>query len=78
MRQDSDIFENLASRSQLEYRDVLDRVEEIVANVRRNGDKAVLEYTAMFDKVQLTLGKLRVTEKEIKERTQRLTPNLLK
>jgi len=58
---DSDIFENLASRSQLEYRDVLDRVEEIVANVRRNGDKAVLEYTAMFDKVQLTLGKLRVT-----------------
>jgi len=28
---DSDIFENLASRSQLEYRDVLDRVEEIVA-----------------------------------------------
>jgi len=36
---DSDIFENLASRSQLEYRDVLDRVEEIVANVRRNGDK---------------------------------------
>jgi len=49
-----------------------------VANVRRNGDKAVLEYTAMFDKVQLTLGKLRVTEKEIKEAYTRLTPNLLK
>jgi len=74
---DSDIFENLASRSQLEYRDVLDRVEEIVANVRRNGDKAVLEYTAMFDKVQLTLGKLRVTEKEIKEAYTKVDPKLV-
>jgi len=53
-------------------------VEEIVANVRRNGDKAVLEYTAMFDKVQLTLGKLRVTEKEIKEAYTKVDPNLLK
>jgi len=33
---------------------------------------------SMFDKVQLTLGKLRVTEKEIKEAYTKVTPNLLK
>lgn len=63
----SDIFESLASRSQLEHGDVLRRVEDIVGNVRQNGDKAVLEYTTMFDKVELSSDKLRVTEDEIKE-----------
>ncbi|GAE88297.1 histidinol dehydrogenase [Acetivibrio straminisolvens JCM 21531] len=74
---DSSIFESLASRSQLEHKDVLDRVEEIVGNVRRNGDKAVLEYTAMFDKAQLTSDKLRVTEEEIKEAYTKVDPKLI-
>jgi len=73
----SDIFESLASRSQLEHGDVLDRVEDIVGNVRRNGDKAVLEYTAMFDKVELTSDKLRVTEEEIKEAYTKVDPKLV-
>ncbi|HOM02363.1 MAG TPA: histidinol dehydrogenase [Acetivibrio sp.] len=74
---DSGIFESLASRSQLEHKDVLDRVEEIVGNVRRNGDKAVLEYTAMFDKARLTSDKLRVTEEEIKEAYTKVDPKLV-
>ena len=48
---DSDIFEKLASRSQIEYGDVLRRVEDIVGNVKKEGDSAVIKYTEMFDKV---------------------------
>jgi histidinol dehydrogenase len=64
---DSGLFESLASRSQMEHGDVLRRVEDIVNNVRQNKDKAVLEYTAMFDKVELSADTLKVSEDEIKE-----------
>ncbi len=40
-------------------------VEEILANVRENGDKAVLDYTARFDGA--VLDTLEVTEEEIEE-----------
>ncbi len=40
-------------------------VSEIIANVRQNGDKAVLEYCKKFDKADLT--SLLVTEEEIEE-----------
>lgn len=74
---DSDIFEKLASRSQMEYGDVLRRVEDIVGNVRQKGDMAVLEYTAMFDKVELTSDKLKVTDEEIKEAYTKVDSKLI-
>ena len=40
-------------------------VAEIIDNVRKNGDKAVLEYCEKFDKAQMT--SLQVTEEEIEE-----------
>ena len=40
-------------------------VSDIIANVRRSGDKAVLEYNLKFDKAELT--SLRVSEEEIEE-----------
>ena len=40
-------------------------VEEIIANVRENGDKAVLEYTEKFDKA--AISSLEVSEAEINE-----------
>jgi len=64
---DSDIFESLASRSHMEHGDVLRRVEDIVNNVREKKDKAVLEYTAMFDKVELSASDLKVTGGEIEK-----------
>lgn len=64
---DSDIFNKLASRSQIEYGDVQDRVADIVNNVKKNGDKAVFEYTAMFDKVELCPDNLKVSQAEIEE-----------
>jgi histidinol dehydrogenase len=41
------------------------RVEEIVGAVRRQGDRALLRYTLLFDKVRLSAGSLEVTRAEI-------------
>lgn len=42
---------------------VCDVVTEIISNVRKNGDQALLDYAAQFDRVQLT--SLEVTKEEI-------------
>lgn len=42
------------------------RVREVLAAVREQGDQAVLEYTARFDRAQLTAAAMRVNEQEIK------------
>ncbi|MCL6471770.1 MAG: histidinol dehydrogenase [Firmicutes bacterium] len=39
-------------------------VYEIVNNVRRNGDKALFEYTEKFDKISLTPETIKVTQEE--------------
>ncbi len=47
--------------------DVNAAVSEILENVRQNGDNAVLEYTAKFDRLNLTAETMRIGEKEIEE-----------
>ena len=41
--------------------DVEQRVEKIVTTVQRQGDRAVLRYTAQFDHVRLTAATMAVT-----------------
>src|ERR1041384_8469548 len=41
------------------------RVSEIIETVRRQGDRAVLRYTARFDHVRLNLAALEVKKTEI-------------
>ena len=45
--------------------DVAATVSEILENVRKNGDKAVLEYTAKFDRLNLTAETMRISAEEI-------------
>jgi histidinol dehydrogenase len=45
--------------------DVEQRVEEIVTTVQRQGDRAVLRYTAQFDHVRLRAAQMEVTTAEI-------------
>lgn len=46
--------------------DVDTSVRDIIANVRKKGDAAVIEYTRRFDRLVLTPGTLRVSTDEIK------------
>ena len=49
-------------------------VNQIFTDVKRNGDKAILKYTALFDGIQLTNNI--VANKEIKEATNRISNEL--
>ena len=55
--------------------DVASIVADIIADVRRNGDRALLAYTAKFDKANLT--SLAVTPEEIKEAVAKVEPRFL-
>ncbi|HAV90023.1 MAG TPA: histidinol dehydrogenase [Eubacterium sp.] len=59
------ILSDLLKRSPNNYDSYQASVDEILANVKANGDKAVFEYTAKFDGATLTADTLRVTEEEI-------------
>lgn len=52
-------------------------VKQIVDAVAREGDEALLRYTAAFDKVTLTAGQLRVTEEEIQGAYAKVEPEFL-
>lgn len=73
----ADILGKLLRRSPSSYVQFEEKVQEIINQVRRNGDQAVFDYTARFDGIQLDSSSVRVSEKEIKEAYQQVDPALL-
>ena len=73
----SNILENLLKRSPNQYGSYQSAVDEIVADVRENGDAALFAYAKKFDKADLTADNLCVTEEEIKEAYDAVDPSLV-
>lgn len=71
------ILEDLLKRSPNNYDEYQEKVNEILADVRKNGDKAVFEYTRKFDRAELTPDTLYVTEEEIKEAYEKVDSELI-
>ena len=63
----NDILETLLKRSPSQYGEYQTTVDEVLADVRENGDEAVLRMTEKFDGVKLTPQTLRVSPAEIKD-----------
>lgn len=61
------ILTDLLKRSPNNYGSYNDSVNEILNNVKENGDKAVFEYTAKFDKADINADNIVVTKEEIEE-----------
>ena len=61
----SELLGNLLNRNPGSYAEYENIVNDIIDNVRKNGDKAVFEYTLKFDKSELSASTIRVTEDEI-------------
>lgn len=61
------ILENLLKRSPNQYDEYQSTVNEILENIKTQGDKAVFEYTKRFDKADINPENLYVTEDEIRE-----------
>lgn len=72
-----DILENLLKRSPNSYGEFESRVADIVETVKEKGDEALFDYTAKFDKVELSKETIRVTEKEIQEAYEAVDSTLL-
>lgn len=62
----SDEMKRVYGRTQLGSAEFSGAVAEIIANVRKHGDKALFDYAKKFDKSDVNAGNILVTEDEIK------------
>lgn len=66
--QTKDLYiKTLKNRSQSVHQNVILTVDEILKDVEKNGDKAVLKYTNKFDSKNVFENNMKVTDNEIKE-----------
>jgi len=72
-----EIFQRLLDRSGMEDGNIMGTVGEIIENVRKKGDRALMEYAARFDGVEISIENIRVTEKEIEEAYDRVDKKLV-
>ena len=56
--------EKFFNRSELVITDVLGPVNQIIENVKENGDKAIYHYNREFDRVSINEYSLKVSEEE--------------
>ena len=68
----------LGARSKMDLAPIISVVNDVIEDIRANGDEAVLKYTKKFDKAELTPAQMRVTQEEIDEAVKEVDPELLK
>lgn len=81
LRQSADNFETefkafLGSKREVSQ-SVDDSVRAIIHKVREDGDKALIDYSAKFDRVDLSSVGIQVTEQEIEEAISKVEPETL-
>ena len=73
-----DILDNLLKRSPNNYKEQEQIVNDILGNIRENGDKALFEYTKNFDKADINASNVKVTQAEIDEAYEQVDEELLR
>lgn len=71
------LLDDLLKRSPNNYTEYADTVQEIVDNVKNNGNAALFEYTKKFDKADITEANIKVTDAEIEEAYREVDAHLL-
>lgn len=71
------LLEDLLKRSPNHYGQYEKTVQDIIANVRTNGDKALFELAHQFDKNNIDENCFKVTEEEIKEAFEQIEPEFI-
>ncbi len=72
-----ELLGNLLNRNPGSYTQYENTVNEIIDNVRNNGDKALFDYTLKFDKCSLDSESVVVTKEEIKKAYEQLSPEFI-
>ncbi len=65
-------YDFIMKRAELDITEQMKVAKEVSDDIRARGDEAVLEYTAKFDRVELTADKMKVTPEEIEAGYERL------
>lgn len=71
------ILNDLLKRSPNNYSEYEATVNEIIENVKQNGDRALFDYTLKFDKFALNAENIKVTREEIEEAYTKLDAGLV-
>lgn len=71
------ILSDLLKRSPNHYDEYQQSVDEIVENVKKNGDQAVFDYTERFDGAKINKDTILVTEEEIQEAYEQVDDALI-
>lgn len=71
------LLSDLLKRSPNHYGEFIDRVNDIIDNVRTNGDAAIFDYTKRFDGAEINASNIRVTKEEIEEAYTLVDPELI-
>lgn len=71
------LLNDLLKRSPNNYSQYESTVNDIIENVKANGDRAVFDYTLQFDKFALNPENIRVTREEIEEAYTKLDAGLV-
>ncbi len=71
------LLSDLLKRSPNHYGEFIDRVNDIIDNVRANGDAAIFDYTKRFDGAAIDAGNIRVTKEEIEKAYTLVDPELI-
>ena len=71
------LLSDLLKRSPNHYGEFIDRVNDIIDNVRTNGDAAIFDYTKCFDGAEINVSNIRVTKEEIEEAYTLVDPELI-
>ena len=70
-------LENLIGRGASGYGEYEKTVQDIIENVRKSGDEALIAYSRQFDRCELTADTMRVSDDEIREAYEALDPELI-
>ncbi len=71
------LLNDLLKRSPNHYGEFIDRVNDIINNVRSNGDAAIFDYTKRYDGAEIDASNIRVTKEEIEEAYTLVDPELV-
>ncbi len=73
-----DFLSKLEVRAKAASPEIVGAVTDIIDNVRKNGDKAVIQYTHQFDKVELDINSLEFPKEKLIEAAKKVPDSLYK
>ncbi len=68
---------NLLGRNPGSYGEYENTVNDIINDIRNNGDKALFKYTSKFDGCDIDASSIRITEEEVREAYEALDPEFV-